>query len=162
MMTHDAYSDLESHHIEGYVAHSGEHVKIPLISEVLSGLWQGGCIDGVVLPDDFDYVYSLYPWERYKLGRNTSRIEVRAYDSSDVPDIEDVAFEVYRLWKNGNKILVHCQAGLNRSGLLCAQVLMMDGFSATDAIDLLRSNRSDQVLCNKFFVDHLLKISDHD
>ena len=48
-------------------------------------------------------------------------------------------------------VLVHCQAGLNRSGLVTALALMRAGRSSKDAIDLLREKRCDAVLCNPAF-----------
>src|SRR6187402_628518 len=44
--------------------------------EIRGELWQGGCIGGLRLPEDFDFVLSLYPWERYVLGENTERTEI--------------------------------------------------------------------------------------
>lgn len=155
-------TDFQSHYIEGYAAMAPElgEFKVPLITEILPGLWQGGCIDGVELPEDFDYVLSLYPWEKYKLGPNTFRMEIRAYDSAgEVPEFTDEVEHVYGLWKVGKKVLVHCQAGLNRSGLFAAQVLMLDGYTPTEAIAKLRETRCGHVLCNRTFEQHLLGLA---
>jgi len=38
-------------------------------------------------------------------------------------------------WKAGKKILIRCQVGCNRSGLVMAIVLMKEGYSAKDSID---------------------------
>lgn len=151
-------ADLASHHIEGY-AHAAlaqgqdGHFDVPLISHVRDGLWQGGCIDGVRLPDDFDFVLSLYPWERYALGTGTVRIEVEMYDSPDqgFEQVDALADGVVARLADGEKVLVHCQAGLNRSGLLAATVLIKQGLSPADAINLLRGQRSPVVLCNLAF-----------
>lgn len=158
----DHATDFTSHHIEGHARAALEqgkqgHFRVPLISEVLPGLWQGGCIDGVKLPDDFDLVISLYPWEQYKLGPETQRVEFRAYDNADIPDVSELVSTAYEAWQGGKKVLIHCQAGLNRSGFTAAQVLIADGYSAADAIKLLRDRRSPVVLCNKVFEDWLLR-----
>jgi protein-tyrosine phosphatase len=50
---------------------------------------------------------------------------------------------------------VRCQAGINRSGLVVALMLMRDGLSAEDAITLIRSKRSQYALDNAYFVDYL-------
>lgn len=155
----EMYTDLESYPITGYDPRSyGRMVNIPLISEVLPGLWQGGCIQGVTLPHDFDLVISLYKWEQYDLGSNTERVEVLMYDSHDVPMVDDVVDQAYSAWKSGKKTLIHCQAGLNRSGLVSAKVLMKDGMTAQEAINHLRQSRSELVLFNKTFEDHLLSL----
>jgi protein-tyrosine phosphatase len=47
--------------------------------------------------------------------------------------------------------LVHCQAGLNRSGVVVAYALMLNGMSAAEAIARIRERRSPAVLCNPQF-----------
>jgi protein-tyrosine phosphatase len=149
-------TDFKSHYIHGYVA-DGRELNVPLISEVLPGFWQGGCKDGVRLPEDFDLVISLYKWEEYKIGPNTERLTVTAYDSEEVPDVGHLAEIAHREWSQGKKVLVHCQAGLNRSGLVAAQVLMLKGWPAVEAINHLREKRSPLVLCNTAFETWLLE-----
>lgn len=55
-----------------------------------------------------------------------------------------------------DRVLIRCQAGLNRSGLVTALVLMLDGHSATEAVNQLRARRSPWALCNDAFVDWLV------
>jgi protein-tyrosine phosphatase len=62
-------------------------------------------------------------------------------------------------WKSGKKVLVRCQAGWNRSGLVTALALMKDGHKAKDAIDLIRARRSPHALCNEDFVRYLEDLS---
>lgn len=150
-------SDVHSHYIHGWRPDTGT-LNIPLITQVEGNLWQGGCIGGVRLPDDFKYVLSLYPWEQYTLPEGCSRIEVRMYDSGDMPDeglLRGLANLVIDLSKAG-KTLVHCQAGLNRSGLITALALIESGREPEDAIKLLRDQRSSAVLCNQTFANWLL------
>src|SRR4051812_39267412 len=83
----DEYSVL-GHRMSGYARAALEAGKpgyfdVPLISQVKDNLWQGGCIHGLTLPDDFDFVLSLYPWGKYTLGPNTVRKEVTMYDALD-------------------------------------------------------------------------------
>jgi hypothetical protein len=151
-------TDFRSHHIEGYARAAQEkgergHFSVPLVSHVHGNLWHGGCIDGVRLTDDFKFVVSLYPWERYVLGPDTVRVEHRLYDSADIPstgELYEIAEDVNRKLLVG-KTLVHCQAGLNRSGLIVALALILDGAEPLDAIRLLREKRCDMVLCNATF-----------
>lgn len=157
-------ADWQSHHILGYARAALEAGKpgyfdAPLISHIEGNLWTGGCINGVVLPDSFVRVFSLYPWERYVLGDNTERVEVEMYDSDSVPNREVLDGIVDQIVASLNEgpTLVHCQAGLNRSGLLSALVLMRLGRSAKDAIALLRERRHEVVLCNQTFENWLLE-----
>ena len=46
------------------------------------------------------------------------------------------------LRRDGKRVLVHCQAGINRSGLLSAAALIRGGASADDAIATVRRARS--------------------
>lgn len=158
--------DWREHRVSGYARAAMEsggsaesaYFDAPLISHVVDGLWQGGCVQDAKLDDDFDLVVSLYPWERFALGPNTERVEIQAYDSHDGmdwDDLEDAANLVENALQEGKKVLVHCQAGLNRSGLVSARALMKAGYSAQEAIDLLRNSRSPMVLCNQTFVNQL-------
>lgn len=51
----------------------------------------------------------------------------------------------------GKRVLVHCTAGLNRSGLIVATALMASGMSADKAIELIRLRRDTWALCNESF-----------
>lgn len=157
-------ADWQNHHIEGYARAAMEagkdgRFRAPLISHIEDNLYVGGCIDGVRLDDDFQTVFSLYKWERYALGPDTARVEVTMYDSSDIPDpvqLHEIADSVVAELGRGGKVLVHCQAGLNRSNLIAALALIKRGRSPQDAIDFLRERRSPVVLCNQSFETWLL------
>ena len=60
-------------------------------------------------------------------------------------------------WKDGKKVLIRCQAGINRSSFVMAFVLMREGYTAEEAISLMREKRSSWVLMNKSFEEFLLK-----
>jgi protein-tyrosine phosphatase len=58
------------------------------------------------------------------------------------PEILDaVASFVDTCLQLGSTVYVHCQAGMNRSALVVARILMVQGMSARDAIDLVRERR---------------------
>lgn len=160
-------ADFESHHIEGYAReamnagrdYETAYFKVPLITHVEGNLWQGGCLDGVTLGEDFKYVFSLYPWEKYRLAPGTKRVELKLYDSADMAEVkvlEGTADAINEALKEG-KTLVHCQAGLNRSALLAGLALVRQGREAREVIDLLREKRSPNVLCNQAFEKFLLE-----
>ena len=154
-------ADFASHHIEGYARMAMEagldgYFKVPLISEVLPGLWQGGCRNGVEL-SGFDLVVALYQGERYRRGRGVNRHDFHAYDASEVPDLSAAVALAHAEWKAGKRVLIHCQAGLNRSGLVAAQVLMREGYAPSEAIALLRDKRCPLVPCNQAFERWLME-----
>lgn len=146
----------------GY-SHYGDRIDVPLIGHVEGNLWQGGCQDGLVLPDIFEHVVSLYPWEQYTLPEGCTRDEITMYDAGEMPDIDqlhEIADKVVEYVKDG-PTLVHCQAGLNRSGLVAGLALVKMGRTPQEAVDLLRSRRTNPdgtspVLCNPTFAHWLL------
>lgn len=137
------------------------YFDIPLISHVTGNLYQGGVSQGYKLDDDFVKVVSLYQDERYILGPETERVNFEMFDHAeyeiDWHALDQASDEVLEGMQRG-KTLVHCQAGLNRSGLVAAVTLMKLGWNAQAAIDFLRRSRCKFVLCNKTFVRQLHKL----
>lgn len=143
----------------GVAAHGKTNFDVPYISKITDTLWQGGCQHGLKLPIEVEHVVSLYPWEAYELTHDLqSYLSVALHDSLDLPDraqMVALARWINVCRKNG-VTLVHCQAGLNRSGLLAGLALVLDGFTPIEAIELLRLSRSSAVLCNPVFEQWLL------
>jgi len=151
-------ADFESQPITGYL-HTGERLNVPLISHITDNLYVGGCINGVDLGDFFSHVFSMYMWEKYKVGPKTHVHTVKMYDSHEGPDavqIDQIADSVYAALLHGGNVLVHCQAGINRSNLIAASTLAKMGYTIEEAIALLREKRSPLVLANKTFESFLL------
>jgi hypothetical protein len=139
-------------------------------SEILPGLWQGGTAweDDVrwknagsvthVTKEDFDFVVTMYGWAK-PVDWLVSEYRYAVYDSDidhmDLDKIGKIVNMAHDAWKNGERVLIRCQAGWNRSGLVMALVLMKEGMSAEGAIDLIRQRRSPYALCNKNFVEFL-------
>lgn len=137
----------------------GHDFDVPFMSEVVPGLWQGGCESGLILPTHINYLVSLYPWERYTINHKMrGELYIRMYDdpTQDTAQVETIARQVNE-WRKAGKgnVLVHCQAGLNRSSLIIARALMLDGMTADDAITLIRRQRSPACLSNDGFESYL-------
>lgn len=146
----------------GTTAHGFIPFDVPFISEIAENLWQGGCETGLVLPKEIRHLVSLYPWERYKIRRELdSAVEVRMKDGTDeeVGKIPALAAWVNACREEG-PVLVHCQAGLNRSSLVTAMALMLGGMTADAAIALIREKRSPACLCNPMFEEWLRNYKD--
>jgi len=145
------YADFNTHRIEGF-ARMGGQFSVPLFSHIVDNLWVGGCPRGH-LPDHFKSVICLYPWETYEVPDETVYVRAYLYDSHDEPDEKQIKAlaTVANVFRRMGPTLVHCQAGLNRSNLVAAMALMLDGMRAPDAIRLLREKRCDMVLCNRTF-----------
>jgi protein-tyrosine phosphatase len=77
------------------------------------------------------------------------------------PKVVEVAAFVASLVRSGRRMLVHCTEGLNRSGVVVARALIDLGWTAGDAIELVRAQRGltedgFSALSNPQFVDWLL------
>lgn len=155
----DIALDPLTHRMEGVAYHGNTPFSVPYVSHIVGNLWTGGCAQGLVLPETIKHVVSLYPWEQYEVRHQLDSYSLHwLYDSEDMAGSE-------RLWSIARyaascvedaPTLVHCQAGLNRSGLIAAMVLVLLERSPADAIALLREKRSPAVLCNRAFEAWLL------
>lgn len=145
----------------GIARHGATPFDVPIISRISDHLWQGGCESGLVLPSFIKHLISLYPWEKYTVHHNlSSELIVRMYDSEDQQfhQIDAIARWAVNCCEAGQDTLIHCQAGLNRSSLVAARVLMLQGSTGQEAIQTLRDKRSPACLCNRSFEKHLLSI----
>jgi protein-tyrosine phosphatase len=142
-------------------------IDTELYSEILPGLWLGGTenFDVVqetkrerlasITKESFDTVITAYAFAN-PASWAVKEIRTTFYDG-DMSDInwEDIYQAVdiaYADWKRGLRVLCRCQAGMNRSSLICALVLMKDGYTADEAIALIRLKRSPHALFNQDFV----------
>ena len=143
---------------------------ISLYSEILSNLFMGGTDDEDVIHiparvysrrEDlpFDSMVTMYAWAR-PADWNVQEFRYGVPDASikdiDLNRLRQAVEFGYDRWKQGDRLLVRCQAGLNRSGLVMALILIKDGFTPYQAIDLIRQRRTDIALFNENFVNWLL------
>ncbi len=142
-----------------------------LYSMVAPNLFQGGTDDLDVihlaqtnnrprtdLP--FDAIVTMYAWAR-PADWNIQEFRYGVPDAS-IKDIDlnrlrqSVDFG-YDRWKQGDRVLVRCQAGLNRSGLVTALIMIKDGLTPIEAINTIRESRGPDALFNENFHAWLLK-----
>lgn len=134
--------------------------------EIIPGLWQGGhdYDDGgvygpVIVADEFDLVVSLF--HRQGHGPSAGIEERRALIPDDELSAENLGKvtalvpRVVAALRDGKRVFVRCQAGYNRSGLVVALTLLALGYTADDAIALIRRRRSRYALCNPAFVGYI-------
>lgn len=146
----------------------------PLWSEILPGLWLGGTDDEdtidfeanpystrEITKKDFDTVVTLYAWAR-PVDWMVTEVRYGVYDSDiehmDLGQLNEAVDFAHRMWKSGKRVLIRCQAGINRSSLTMGLLLIKEGFTARAAIDLMRDKRSQYVLLNRDFEKFLLEM----
>jgi protein-tyrosine phosphatase len=137
----------------GNSRHGYLDVNVPYISHVYGPFWQGGVEQGVVLPDHFKFVVSLYSLEKYDirhrlLQHKSYRMNDSVYQSLE--KVDEIARKAFEFGQEGDT-LIHCQAGLNRSGLVMSRVLQMSGLTPEESVAMIRERRSPYALCNKHF-----------
>jgi len=146
--------------------------EVELYSEILPALWQGGTEDGDNIyhgqkrlptmgdPRPFDAVVSLCAYTQ-PVGWLTKEFRYAFPDGPVEPDVyeevERIADWAYLEWKSGSKVLIRCQAGLNRSGLVTGLVLLRDKLPIDEIVKLIRSKRGPYALSNNHFMDYLVK-----
>lgn len=140
-----------------------------LYSEILPGLYMGGTADDDVVDvakplknlnatNEFDSVVTAYSWAQpmsWYCHENRFGFSDGPINDETFTKVDELATWLHGEWKQGKKCLARCQAGLNRSGILIALTIMKDGYTAKEAIDLIRTKRSPYALGNKYFVEKL-------
>ena len=142
-----------------------------LYSMIAPNLFQGGTDDldvihlaqtdsrpRIDLP--FDAIVTMYAWARpadWKVQEFRYGVPDAAITDIDLDRLRQAVEFGYDRWKEGDRVLVRCQAGLNRSGLVLALILIKDGLAPTEAIARIRENRGEDALFNRDFHNWLLK-----
>ncbi len=140
-------------------------------TELTPGLHQGGTEDYDVLSRrgndfrrrndyPFDTVVTLYasaqpvPWgvEELRFGFLDSRLE-----GDDIATVIRAAKFAHQRWLEGAEVMIRCQAGMNRSGLVSSLVLILAGLTPGQAITLIRQQRGASCLFNEHFVVWLME-----
>lgn len=108
----------------------------------------------------FDAIVTMYAWAR-PADWNIQEFRYGVPDASisdiDLNRLRQAVEFGYDRWKAGDRVLVRCQAGLNRSGLVLALILIKDGLTPQEAINRIRENRGADALFNADFHDWLLQ-----
>lgn len=146
-------------------------------NEVISNLFQGGQLwegppdrkwsdydaQRVKVREEFDVVFSFFHGDEPDQGPSEG-VEHYRYPIPDgdltfdeLTAVRDAAKAVVVWVRAGKKVLVRCQAGYNRSGLVVAFALMELGYTAEEAVALIRKARGDHALFRVVFLRYLLE-----
>jgi protein-tyrosine phosphatase len=142
-----------------------------LYSMIAPNLFQGGTDDLDVihlaqtnnrprtdLP--FDAIVTMYAWARpadWQIQEFRYGVPDASIKDIDLDRLRQAVDFGYDRWKQGDRVLVRCQAGLNRSGLVLALILIKDGIAPQEAINCIRDGRGPDALFNDNFHAWLLK-----
>jgi protein-tyrosine phosphatase len=146
--------------MRGSTVHGDLWFDCPVVTQVTDDLWMGGWDHGLVLPAEVRHLVSLYRWGMYDApAPMSSFLVVEMYDADEAVPAEQILHLArwVNLCRRDALTLVHCQAGLNRSALVVATALVLEGYEPATAIELLRDVRSPAVLCNPSFERWLLE-----
>ena len=144
-----------------------------LYTEIFPRLWIGGTEDQdiIAIPKSlpslsrtpvFDAVVTLYAYA-HPMGWHVHEQRYGFADAGLGPEtierVHELADWLYDRWTRGDTVLVRCQAGWNRSGLVMALALIRAGMSPSDAVTTLREVRSRHALSNPDFEAYVLQQS---
>ncbi|WP_051551698.1 protein-tyrosine phosphatase family protein [Nocardioides sp. URHA0020] len=155
---------------------SGRATSMPLCddawNEVVPGLFQGGhdvrsqSASACVVGAEFDLVVSLATRPGYGPAAGVEHVVLRLADAAIDPvtavRVDEVAGRVAVALADGQRVLVRCSGGLNRSGLVVASALVKHGRTPDEAIAAVRRARGPWALTNPGFVVHLRGLGSED
>jgi len=133
--------------------------------EVAPGLWVGSTPpDGTKLQGIDVVVLAAMEVQPRLIGVRTLRCPLDDHRPSTAESKQawKCAEEVVRLRRHGQKVLVACAMGVNRSAWIAAMVLMQEGMPARQAIQQIRRRRHPRInltpLSNRDFVSVLERL----
>jgi hypothetical protein len=151
--------------------HTDDQYPTEPFAQILPGLFMGGTADddtvnygkklsGLNDESIFDAVVTLYSWAQ-PMGWGVEEMRYGFADASvdhfDTERLLRVSKWAFDRWNAGEQVLIRCQAGLNRSGLVAALTMMHAGYEPADAIRQIRQQRSEMALFNNHFVTWLIE-----
>jgi protein-tyrosine phosphatase len=149
---------LVTHGVEGF---DEDGYPTEPFSEVIPNLFQAGTSYSPIqlFQQGFDAVFDLCGLDR---GDGVVDEIYVVHPIDDVPWIEDpgaiheLGIRVAEHVRAGDKVVVNCMSGLNRSGLLVGRALVALGYLPIEAVELIRRARGPHALSNREFTRFLL------
>jgi hypothetical protein len=147
------------------------HMYPQLFSMIAPNLFQGGTddLDVIHLPVTnnrkrtdlpFDAIVTMYAWARpadWQVQEFRYGVPYASIGDIDLSRLRQAVEFGHDRWKAGDRVLIRCQAGLTRSGLVLALILIKDGLKPSEAIAQIRQNRGEDALFNNNFHNWLMQ-----
>ncbi|MER7752612.1 protein phosphatase [Kitasatospora sp. NPDC097643] len=136
-------------------------------SEIVPRLWMGGhqwtdsagTPQPAVVGSEFDLVVSLFSQPGHgpdpQVRHLVSEFPDGRLTTEQIRTVQELARTTADAVRDGLTVLVRCQSGYNRSGLVVAQTLIETGLTAAEAVELIRLKRSPWALANPTFEQYL-------
>jgi len=134
------------------------------IFEISKGLFQSNKVDDtqpifqngidVVIDLEGGFDFHLYPAFIH------SYLYWHIIDWPFLPDVQylwAIAGLGWHLWQGGQKVLVHCSRGKNRSSLCVGCILHLSGKTGAEAVEMIRAKVPD-ALSNGVFYNYLMSL----
>jgi hypothetical protein len=116
--------------------HRTVNLEAPISRDVDYPSWQAEPLSGLGEPRPYDAVVTLYAWAQ-PVGWEVEELHygfAGALHGEDISRVLRAAAWAHERWQAGDRVLVRCQAGLNRSGPVTALVLIMAGWDPAAAL----------------------------
>ena len=131
-------------------------------NEVMPRLAQASsmCSPGELLSEHGFDVSVLGGWDQSDRMRGRRYVFMLIDDVPSIPDPDGVhmlGIRVASMVDAGDRVVVNCAAGLNRSGLIVGRALIALGHDPAEAIELIREARGPRALFNRTFERFLLE-----
>ena len=134
---------------------------------IAPGVYIGGSPPYEVGEHGFDMVVLCASQDIH--DRDVPTIKVSLDDTEEPMGRQDItralaaAHQINLARARGMRVLVTCQAGVNRSSFVVAIALILSGWTAAGAVDTIREKRNPPIglmpLCNRMFVSLIHKIA---
>jgi protein-tyrosine phosphatase len=138
--------------------------------QIVPRLWQGGhdyeptgelsaWPKDVVVDREFDLVVSMYALPDSGPAHDVEHVVYFIPDGPledyELSGVRRLADRVVAAVADGRDVLVRCEKGYNRSGLVVAFALLRWGHTAEQAVRLVRQRRGEHALGNPHFVEYI-------
>ena len=94
----------------------------------------------VVLVEDWELDYDLETWNKFDV--RVKHLPIPDFGAPSLDELQGLINWIKKETEDENAVLVHCVAGIGRSGMVAAAYLISKGFDVDEAIQHVRARRN--------------------